>query len=305
MIRTGATKIKKSTGSVIFDTCNAVFMVLICITVLFPVWNMLVISLSRVQDITLLSMNLFPKKIVFDSYAYIFAEHKFLAALWVSVARTVLGTCYHVLVTYLAAYALTRRKMPFLKVITGLFIITMFFNGGLIPTYITMRNLRLTNNFLVYILPPAFSMYTTIIVRNYLFSLDPAMEESAVIDGANPLQVMLRIMLPLSKAVLATISLWHMVMQWNAWFDNLIYNSGSANLLTLQLLLRRIITTPEEFAIGTNMYMSAKGGDALASLNPETVKSAIVLLVILPIISVYPFFQKHFVKGIMMGSVKG
>ena len=210
-------KIKKSRASAAFDAFNIVFMCLISITMIFPMWNMLVISFSRVQDITMLKMNLFPPKIVFDSYAYIFQDNKFITALGVSVSRTVVGTAYHIIVTYLAAYALTRRQMPFLKTVTVLFIITMFFSGGLIPTYLTMRNLGLINKFIVYVLPPAFSMFTIIIVRNYLFSIDGALEESAVIDGASPLQVMVRIMLPLSMPVLATVSLWQMVGQWNAW----------------------------------------------------------------------------------------
>ena len=299
-------RIKKSKWGAAFDTFNIVTMCFISFTMLFPLWNMLVISFSRVQDITLLRMNLFPKQIVFDSYAYIFRDNKFLTALGVSVSRTAVGALYHILVTYLAAYALTRRKMPFLKTITALFIVTMFFSGGLIPTYITYKGLGLSNNFLVYVLPPAFSMFTTIIVRNYLFSIDGALEESAIIDGANPLQVMYRIMLPVSKPVLATIALWHMVTQWNSWFDNMIFNSGNPNLLTLQLMLRRIIVDPQDYMISAQSYASSMAdGDRLVSLNPETIKAAIVILVISPIICVYPFFQKHFVKGIMLGSVKG
>ena len=211
-------------------------MFIVCVTVLFPMWNMLVISLSRVEDVTLVSLNLFPKKNVFDAYKYIFSENRFMSAMVISVSRTVIGTLYHIVVTYLAAYALTRRKMTFLKVITVLFLITIFLNGGLIPTYIMMNSMKITNNFLIYVLPQAFSMFTVIIVRNSLFSIDSEIEEAAFIDGAGPLQTMIRIMQPLSKPVLATIALWHMVQQWNSWIDNLIYNSGTSAPKQTQIL---------------------------------------------------------------------
>jgi putative aldouronate transport system permease protein len=275
-------------------------MVIFCITILFPLWDMVVISLSRVQDVSSLRMNLFPSKVIVDSYQYCFRNKEFLGALFISVSRTVVGTVYHVLVVTMAAYCLTRMKMPFRKTITVIFVITMFFNGGLIPTYINIRNLKLLNNFFVYIIPTSFSMFTVIIVRNFFFAIDDALEEAAVIDGATPLQVLFRIMLPLSKPVLATIALWRMVMQWNSWFDNLIYNSAPA-LLTLQLLLRRIIVEPQLTELNIAYEQTGGGGD----LNPETIKAATTVLVTLPIVCVYPFLQKYFVKGIMLGSVKG
>lgn len=295
-------RIKKSMGEQIFDVANIIFMCLVSFTVLYPLWNMVVVSLSRIEDVSFMKVNLWPANPTLGSYKYIIGDTRFASAFFISVSRTVVGTIYHIAVIYLAAYSLTRVNMPFLKGITVIFVITMFFSGGLIPTYLLMKQIGLTNNFLIYVLPPAFSMFTVVIVRNYLFTIDAALEEAAVIDGASPLQVMYRIMLPLSKPVLATIALWAMVNQWNSWFDNMIYNNSSESLLTLQLLLRRMIQKPEEFAADTAAFAAFEQN---VSINPETVKSAITILVILPIICVYPFLQKYFVKGIMLGSVKG
>ena len=291
-------RIKKSIGGWVFDIFNTLFMVIFCISILFPLWDMIVVSFSRVQDVSSLRMNLWPNVIVFDSYKYCFRNSEFLHALFISVSRTVIGTLYHVIVVTLAAYSLTRTKMPFRKVITVIFVITMFFSGGLIPSYINIRNLKLINNFLVYIIPPAFSMFVVIIVRNFFMSVDTALEESAEIDGASPFRILFSIILPLSMPVLATISLWKMVGQWNSWFDNLIYCSSN-DLLTLQLMLRRIIVSPLETEI---TITSNQMGNLL---NSETIKAATTVLVTTPIICVYPFLQKYFVKGIMIGAVKG
>lgn len=188
--------------------------------------------------------------------------------------------------------------MPFRKTITVIFVVTMFFSGGLIPTYINIRNLSLLNKFAVYILPGGFSMFNAIIMRNFFMSVNPSLEESATIDGASALQVLFRIILPLSTPVLATIALWQMVGQWNAWFDNLIYVTDP-KLLTLQMMLRRIIVDPEF----TDQLIVID--ESMVNTNPETIKAATTVLVTLPILCVYPFLQRYFVKGIMIGAVKG
>lgn len=295
-------RVKESLGSRIFDVCNVGLMCVVCISILFPLWNMVVVSLSRLEDISYTRLNLWPRDLVLDSYRYIFNTPTFVNAFFISISRTVAGTIYHVLVISLGAYALTRQTLPFRRTITVIFVITMFFGGGLIPGYINIRNLGLLNNFFVYIIPPAFSMFTTVITRNFFFSIDPALEESATIDGASAMRVLIHIVLPLSTPVLATISLWSMVGQWNSWFDNLIYCS-SDSLLTLQLLLRRTIVQPEEFSISARSYATLDRYGAV--LNAETIKAATTVMVILPIVCVYPFLQKYFVKGIMLGAVKG
>ncbi len=294
--------IKKSTASKVFDFCNALFMIAFCITILFPLWDVIVRSLSRPEDISYMSMNLIPKTITMDAYVYCLENEGLFGAVFMSVARTVVGTLIHLCVVSLAAYALT-KEMPFKNLIQAFFIVPMFIGAGVIPVYINMKNLGLLNSFWVYVLPSCFSIYNCIIVRNYFYSIDKGMEESASIDGATQFTIFRSIILPLSKPVLATVALWQMVGQWNSWFDNMIYNAGNKKLLTLQYMLRRMLDR-----LNTSGSSGVSGVDAMGvtvDANEDTVKAAITVIVVLPIVCVYPFVQKYFVKGIMVGAVKG
>ena len=295
-------RIKSSFSGKAFDVFNYMFIIFFCITILFPLWNMIVVSLSKPKDISYINLNLFPKDPTFEAYLFCLRNAEVWTALRNSVARTVIGTVYHLVVCCFAAYAMTRTEMPFLKVFTIIFLITMFFGGGLIPTYLNIRNLGLLDNFLVFILPGGFSMYNTIIIRNYFFSIDKSMEESAMLDGASMLQVMFRIILPLSMPVLATVGLWQMVGHWNAWFDNMIY-ARSPNLVTLQYLLRRISNDVQ--AMNDEMQKFAATLEQTKQYTAESVIAATTVIVVTPIICVYPFLQRYFVKGIMLGAVKG
>ena len=294
-------KMKQSIASKTFDVCNIIFMCLFCITVFIPFWDMIVRSFSRAQDISYMHVNFIPKVWSVEAYAYCFRNAEILHAFFISVARTVIGTVFHIIVSCMAAYTLTRDQMPFRRIITAFLLIPMFFSGGLIPTYVNMRNLHLTNNFLVYVLPTGFSIYNCIIIRNYFFSIDKGMEEAASIDGASPLQIFFRIIMPLSKPVLATVALWQMVGQWNSWFDNMIYTRSSANLTTLQYLLRRMLDTIEQKDAQNLIDVAG----SVMDINPDTVKAATTIIVVIPIVVVYPFLQKYFVQGIMVGAVKG
>ena len=289
---------KKSTARRIFDFCNAVFMIVFCITILFPLWDVIVKSLSRPQDISYMNLNLIPKHITFEAYRYSLENAGVFQAAVVSVARTVVGTLIHLGIVSMAAYALTKPQMPYIKIIQAYFLIPMFVGAGTIPVYLNMKDLGLINTFWVYILPTGFSMYNCIIVRNYFFSIDRGMEESASIDGASQFRIFGSIILPLSKPVLATVALWQMVGQWNAWFDNMLYNAQNENLRTLQYMLRRMMERME--TSGT----PAVEGLMIMDVTEDTVKAAVTVIVIVPIMCVYPFIQKYFVKGIMVGAVK-
>ncbi len=293
---------KKSLGSKIFDTANVVFMIIFSITILYPIWDMIVISLSAVEDVTFMSINLFPKEVIWDSYIFILNDADFYNAFIVSVARTVIGTVYQVTICSLCAFALTKTDLPFRKLITYILIVPMFFSGGLIPTYVNIRNLGLLDNFLVYILPYGFSIFNTIVIRNFMLSIDKGLEEAAVVDGANYLRVLFQIILPLSLPILATVSLWAMVGQWNSWFDNLIY-VREEGLQTLQYMLRQMM-------MQTEMLQSEALGFAAdvgigTDFNSVTLRAAITVVVVLPIVMVYPFLQKYFIKGMMAGAMKG
>ncbi|MCI5648768.1 MAG: carbohydrate ABC transporter permease [Fusicatenibacter sp.] len=295
-------KYKVSTASRVFDTCNIIFMILFCITILIPFWDMIVRSFSRAQDISYMHINLFPKVWTFSAYEYCFQDGEIVSALLMSVARTVVGTVIHIMVCCMAAYTLTRNEMPFIKVITVILLIPMFVNAGMIPTYLNIKDLGLIDNFLVYVLPSAFSIFDCIIIRNYFFSIDKGMEEAASIDGASYYRIFGSILLPLSKPVIATVSLWQMVGQWNAWFDNMVYTRGNKNLMTLQYMLRRMLDSMSQKS-GATYQLEAMG--QTVDMNPDTVKAATTILVVLPIVIIYPFVQKYFVKGIMVGAVKG
>ena len=289
-------KMKQSAASRTFDILNAVFMVTFCITILLPFWDVVVRSFSRAQDISYMHINLFPKVWTLDAYKYCFQDNEIITAFLISVLRTVIGTMVHAVVCCMAAYSLTRTDMPFRKFITAVLLIPMFFSAGMIPAYLNMKRLGLLNNFMVYVLPTGFSIYNTIIIRNYFFSIDKGMEEAASIDGAS-------IIMPLSKPVIATVALWQMVGQWNAWFDNMVYCRRSASLTTLQYLLRRMLDS-----LTASTSTGASGVEAIGALvdtNPDTIKAATTILVVLPIVAVYPFLQKYFVQGIMVGAVKG
>lgn len=292
--------LKKSMSSKIFDFCNAVFMIAFCITIIFPIWDIVVKSLSSAGDISYMSLNLIPKKITFSAYEYCLKNEGAFHALFVSVARTIIGTLIHIVITSMAAYALSKPQLPCIKFIQIYFLVTMFVSAGTIPTYLNMKELGLTNSFLAYVLPSGFSMYNCIVLRNYFYSIDRGMEESASIDGASQIRIFLSIILPLSKPVLATVALWQMVGQWNAWFDNMLYNAQNEKLRTLQYLLRRMLDR-----------MSSSGtrnADALlqvTDMTEDSVKAAVTVIVMIPIMCVYPFIQKYFVKGIMIGAVKG
>jgi len=296
-------KMKQSVGSRVFDICNAVFMIAFCITIILPFWDVIVRSFSRAQDISYMHINLFPKVWTLDAYKYCFQDNEILTAFGVSVLRTIIGTFIHVIVCCMAAYSLTRTEMPFRRIITAILLIPMFFSAGMIPAYINMKRLGLLNNFLVYVLPTGFSIYNTIIIRNYFFSIDKGMEEAASIDGASQVRIFASIIMPLSKPVIATVALWQMVGQWNAWFDNMVYCRRSASLTTLQYLLRRMLDS-----LTASTSTGASGVEAIGSMvdtNPDTIKAATTILVVLPIVAVYPFLQKYFVQGIMVGAVKG
>ena len=292
--QTAKVKMKQSTGSRIFDICNTLFMIAFCITIFIPFWDVVVRSFSRAQDISYMHINLFPKVWTWDAYKYCFQDNEIIMAFFMSVLRTVTGTAIHAIVCCMAAYSLTRTDMPFRKFITAVLLIPMFFSAGMIPAYLNMKRLGLLNNFLVYVLPSGFSIYNTIIIRNYFFSIDKSMEEAASIDGASQVKIFTSIIMPLSKPVIATVALWQMVGQWNAWFDNMVYCRRTASLTTLQYLLRRML---DSLTANTSTASGVEAIGALVDTNPDTIKAATTILVVLPIVAVYPFLQKYWLSG--------
>ncbi len=293
---------RKSMAGTVFDSLNTLLMILICISIIYPIWDMIVVSFSPAEAASSLTFNFWPEKWTFEAYRFCFSDNRIISAFFISVYRTVAGTLLHVVIVSFAAYPLAKLDIPFRKAFTVFFLIPMFFSGGLIPTFLTIKKLGLIDNLLVYIIPMAFSPFVMLILRNFYMVLDPAVEESAIIDGASVFTVLFRIVFPLSKPVLATITLWSMVSQWNSWFDSMIYIRDEGKIV-MQLVLRRLMDQTQNLSSEMYMYsMTQPGG---IQFSTQTVKASITVIVITPIVCVYPFLQKYFVKGIMLGAVKG
>lgn len=272
-----------------------IFLGIILIT-LYPFLNVLAISLNDPID-TMRNINfLIPREFTINNYLYVFRENDLIKPFMMSVARTVAGTAAGVLSTAMIAYVLSRRDFYFNKVFTVLFIITMYVSGGLVPEYLLLtRNLKLGNNFLVYILPGLIWVYNIVLMRSFIDGLPVALQEAARIDGANDFKIWCRIVLPLCKPVLATVALFIAVGQWNSFMDTYLY---ARDLPTLQYVLYEIM---EKATIRIDPHAADQVKNAVS---PLSVRMAITIIATVPILVVYPFLQKYFVGGMTIGAVK-
>ena len=293
---------RKTAGGLAFDACNGLFFIILALSFLYPFWHTIILSFSGILDVRTLGLHIWLGRWQTGAYGYILSDPLTLVGYANSIFRAVAGTTLTLVVTFLTAYPLAKRTLPGRGLVTAYILVTMFFAGGLIPTYLVIRKLGLIDSRWVLILPLLANGFYIIIMRNYLMTVDPAFEESAFMDGANYLQIMARIVAPLCKPVLATIALWTMVLHWNSWFDALIYLRDESKIV-LQLLLRRLLLAEQ----ATLDRIREFGGpiDAEDRLPSEAVKAATTLITIGPIILVYPFLQRYFIKGIFLGSLKG
>ena len=278
----------------------AIYLVLILLSViiLYPMIYILSISFSDPDAVSRGEVFLFPVGFNLETYAYVLQDSRFGRAYINSIIYAVGSTVVSVFLTGLLAYPLSIGTFCLKKVITVLLMITMYFGGGMIPTYMVIRNLGLIDNPLVMILPGAISAYNVIIYRTFFQNIPPALRESAYIDGAGHFLIYLKIIMPLSKPLLATMSLFCIVGSWNNYFSPLIYLNDSS-MQPLSLLLRQMVV---------QMDMSSQGMRDLAvqlGVNSRTVRAATMLVAMAPIMCIYPFLQKYFASGMMIGSVKG
>ena len=271
------------------------FLIVLSIAILLPFCQVVTISMSPSRVVNSTGFHLFPKEFDFSGYKEIIHNDAFLKGYLVTICRTFVGTFLGVLVTVMTAYPLSKRNLPHRKGIMLFIIFTIYFQGGMIPKYLLLKALGLHNTFWVYILPNLIIGFTLIITRNFFMSIPEALEESAKIDGASDMKTLFKIYLPLSTPIVATISLWYSVHHWNTWTDNMLYVSKKS-LYVLQYVLHRILTA------GQNVD-AADMADIV--IHTETMKMAALVLSLLPIVCVYPFIQKYFVKGMIVGSVKG
>lgn len=282
-----------------FDGFNHVFLTLFALSILYPFWNLILASFAPESELLALGFHLWIDEWSASAWRYVFEENYVGLCYANTVFRTVVGTCFTLLMTLCAAYPLAKRNIPGRTPISIFFLITMFFSGGLIPMYLLVRSLGLIDNRWVLILPMGVNVYYVIIMRNFLMTIDPGVEESALLDGADYPVILFRIVVPLAQPVVATVVLWTSVNHWNAWFDAMIFINDRTKTV-LQILIRRLMADlqalPEirEFNEDLGLQMPA-----------EAVKAATILITIGPIILLYPFVQKHFIRGIMIGSLKG
>lgn len=292
-------KAGKTTGDLIFDIVNYTFLFLLCLTILLPFIYLLAQSFDRVGNISAVGIYLWPKEFTFDNYITIAQNQYIWNGYMNTIFRTVAGTLLSLLVTSMGAYALSQKSFPNRTFWTMFLVFTMFFSGGLIPTYLWIDRLGLTDNRMVLILPYLVGAFNLVLIRNFFQQIPSELQESARIDGANDFFVFFKIILPVSKPILATVALWLAVGHWNAWFDCLIYIKDT-NKFVVQIVLQRIILQ------GTEQMMQSGGMvQGVYESSPEVIKAACIFFTMLPILCVYPFLQKYFVKGIFIGSIKG
>lgn len=290
-------KKKQCFGDALVGIFCYVFMIICGLAMILPIMNLLAKSISSPQAVTSGAVGIFPVGFQLQSLQSVLSSMNFIGALKNSVIVTLCGTVIAIILMALTAFPLSKRNLWGMKPILMLFVFTMMFSGGLIPTYLLIRNLKLYNTLWALILPNALNVYNMLIIKNYFENIPASIEESAKIDGANNLIIFFKIILPLSKPVLATISLFTMVALWNSYFDALVYIDKPA-LKTLQLYMSDVIMEAEQDLNSVSM-------DDLMNTSSEGVRCATIIASTLPIVLVYPFMQKYFVKGIMIGSVKG
>ena len=294
---------KKTRPQQVFTVFNYIFLTMLGVLCVLPLLNILALSFSSRNMVNSRMVTFWPKQFTVSSYAYMLEKSGLVPAVLITLKRVVLGLVVNMLMTIIVAYPLSKTKEAFRsrKYYVGFFLFTMIFNGGLIPTYLVVKELRMLDTIWVLILPNAVTMYYVLLMLNFFRGLPSSIEEAAIVDGCNQWQTMVKIYLPLSLPSLATIALFIVVGHWNEWFDGMIYNNKSTNYPLMTFLQYQIINfktsdlRPEQIA----------ANPSLADLDGRAIKSAGIVLCTLPILCLYPFLQRYFVTGIVVGSVKG
>jgi len=291
---------------VVFPIVNGIILCILMFVTLFPVVNTVAISFNDGIDAVRGGIGLWPRKFSTEAYNTLLSDKLTWNAFGISVARTVITTILNLFFTSMLAFALSRKEYVFRKFITLAVVLTMYVNAGLIPNFLLIhRTLKLSKTFWVYIIPTMFSCFNMIVIRTYIQGLPEALAESARIDGANDMRIFWQIIFPLCTPVLATVALFVAVGSWNQWFDTQLYNGGKKYLHTLQYLLKMKLATSMNTANAANASVDALASQAAAKSTPVTIRCAITVVSALPILLVYPFLQRYFVTGMVLGGVKG
>lgn len=292
--------IKQTKSGKVFDVCNVILLILFMVIVVYPFINVIAISFNEGSDAVKGGIYLWPRKFTLANYQYVLSNSDIYRSTIVSVLRTVIGTVTAVLGNALLGYIVSCQNFAGRKFMRILFLITMYFSGGLIPSYLLMTKLGLVDTLTVYWLPSIFSAYYMLLCASYIQNIPQPLFEAARVDGASELRIFTQFVLPLSKPMLACIAIYVGVGHWNSWFDvNLYSKSGTWD--TLQIILYRMLNQARALKDMTDSTMLA---EAMRGIQPLTIRAAITVVVVLPIIVIYPFFQKYFTSGMTMGAVK-
>lgn len=288
----------------IFCVCNVIFFILLMAVVLFPYLHILAKAFNDGKDTSMGGITIFPRVFTLENFSAVIGDDAFGRAFVVTVCIVLVGTLVSLLIQFMTAYVFTNNQFIGHKFLMYMFMIPMYFGGGLIPHYILYSKIGMLNNYLVYILPTCFSVYNMIIIRSYLNTIPPSLAESAEVDGANHLTVAFRIILPLAKPVLATVALWLAVGLWNNWTTTLYYVTKK-DMYTLQYVLMQVLKEAEK--IQALIKDAALRGEVLeieTNITTDSVRSAQLIVTTVPIVIIYPFLQKYFIQGITLGAVK-
>ncbi|MCK9479235.1 MAG: carbohydrate ABC transporter permease [Firmicutes bacterium] len=286
---------KKTTSDWVVNLMSYSLISLLCVTVLIPLWNLFVVSVSPVAT-DAMTFRFWPKAFDWKAWQGIITSEFIWRSFYNTIFRVVLGTAIAIIMTVLTAYPLSKKMLPFRKLFLIMVLFTMLFSGGLIPSYLLVVNMGLRNTIWSLVLPIAVSPFNVIIMKNFFAALPKSLEESATIDGANDLIVLFKIAIPMSMPVIATITLWLVVTHYNAWFDVVLYITERSRYV-LQIVLR-------EYQASKDPATMNLGTTEVVTMTPESIRAATTLFVMVPIIMVYTFLQKYFIKGISLGAIK-
>ena len=288
-----------SIGENIFYACNYLFLFLCVVVAVFPLIHVVATSLSSSNAIASGKVFLTPVELTYNSYHEIFRDGNVLRSLKNTVVITLIGTALNMIFTIMCAYPLSRRRLKGRGFFSGLFVFTMIFGGGLIPGFLLVKSLKLIDTYWALWLPGLISVYNMIILKNCFQNIPDSLEEAAMIDGANDIYILVKIMLPLASSVLATLSLFSAVGWWNEYYNSMIFLNSTTKLPATVRLMQMIESA------NRSSLLNGEGVTANELVTPEGIKAATIVVTMVPILCVYPFLQKYFVKGVMIGSVKG
>ena len=292
-------RIRRSAGSRIFDVCNILFMLVFLLITLYPFWYVVIVSFSDGKAVLSGQVQLFPVNITLDTYRVVLRDSNIVTGFLNTVLYATTGTLVNLFMSTLCAYPLSRPVLPGKRVVMRVIVFTMFFSGGMIPTYLVINQLGMIDTIWAMIIPGAISTYNMIVMRTFFMGIPESLHESAALDGANDLTILVRIVLPLSKSILATMTLFYAVGHWNAYLNALLY-LNKKSMFPLQSILRNMVVDGQFTEAQTQV-----GSVSSFTVIETTMKYATIVVSTLPIIMIYPFVQKYFVKGVMIGSLKG